>query len=74
MLSAELAQLNEQKAALQAENNSLREQLTTLQANPAAAAAPSADVEKYQQQIAEGQKRFQVRLILDYSDMMLTRS
>lgn len=57
----EINQLNEQKAALQVENTTLKEQLAALQANPAAT-APSADVEKYQAQINEAQKRFQVRV------------
>jgi hypothetical protein len=60
-LNVEITRLNEQKTALQAENNTLKEQLATLQANPAAS-APSADIEKYQAQVNEAQKRFQVRV------------
>jgi hypothetical protein len=61
-LTAEVAQLNEQKAALLAENTSLKEQLASLQANPdaAPAATPNEELEKSMQATKEAQKRLAV--------------
>jgi sulfur carrier protein ThiS len=61
-LTAEITQLNEQKAALLAENASLKEQLASLQTNPdiVVAAASNAELEKSMQATKEAQKRLAV--------------